>query len=55
MLPNVSGFIYDEGGKRGRLCLVGEKAVWERDGQKKTTDILIDQSEFKNIRIKPLD
>lgn len=28
-LPNVSGFIYDEGGKRGRLCLVGEKAVWE--------------------------
>lgn len=28
-LPSVSGFIYDEGGKRGRLCLVGEKAVWE--------------------------
>ncbi|HYE19180.1 MAG TPA: DUF1080 domain-containing protein [Tepidisphaeraceae bacterium] len=27
-LPNVSGFIYDEGGKRGRICLVGEKAVW---------------------------
>ena len=30
-VPNVSGFIYDEGGKRGRLCLVGEKAVWEND------------------------
>lgn len=28
-LPNVSGFIYDEGGKRGRLVLVGEKAEWE--------------------------
>ncbi|HSI35993.1 MAG: DUF1080 domain-containing protein [Phycisphaerae bacterium] len=27
-LPSVSGFIYDEGGKRGRICLVGEKAVW---------------------------
>jgi len=28
-LPNVSGFIYDEGGKRGRICLAGEQAVWE--------------------------
>src|SRR3954470_24661727 len=24
-LPNVAGFIYDEGGKRGRMCLVGER------------------------------
>jgi hypothetical protein len=32
-LPNVSGFIYDEGGKRGRICLVGERAVW-KDGKK---------------------
>jgi hypothetical protein len=24
-LPNVSGFIYDEGGKRGRICLAGER------------------------------
>jgi hypothetical protein len=35
-LPNVSGFIYDEGGKRGRLVLVGEKAMW-RDGKKTVT------------------
>jgi hypothetical protein len=35
-LPNVSGFIYDEGGKRGRLCVVGEKAVWE-NGRKAVT------------------
>jgi len=28
-LPNVSGFIYDEGGKRGRICLIGEQATWE--------------------------
>ena len=33
-LPNTSGFIYDEGGKRGRICLVGEKATWETDGKK---------------------
>ena len=32
-LPSVSGFIYDEGGKRGRVCLVGERAVW-KDGKK---------------------
>ena len=31
ILPSVSGFIYDEGGtagRRGRTCLVGEKATW---------------------------
>jgi len=46
--PNVSGFIYDEGGKRGRLCLVGEKATWEIDG-KKVTEQLIDGAEFKTL------
>ena len=35
-LPNVAGFIYDEGGKRGRICHAGEKAVWE-DGKKTTS------------------
>jgi len=34
VLPSVSGFIYDEGGKRGRACLVGEKATWEIGGKK---------------------
>lgn len=34
--PNVAGFIYDEGGKRGRLCLVGERAVWA-NGKKTVT------------------
>lgn len=48
MLPNVSGFIYDEGGKRGRICLVGEKAVWEKEG-KKVTETLIDQSGFEKL------
>ncbi len=48
-LPSVAGFIYDEGGKRGRICLVGEKAVWGEDGKKKVTDTLIDQDGFKKL------
>ncbi|MBM3966844.1 MAG: DUF1080 domain-containing protein [Planctomycetes bacterium] len=46
--PNVSGFIYDEGGKRGRLCLVGEKSSWEADG-KKVTQKLIEEAAFKKL------
>lgn len=46
--PNVSGFIYDEGGKRGRLCLAGEKASWEADG-KKVTQKLIEEAAFKKL------
>lgn len=47
-LPSVAGFIYDEGGRRGRMCLVGEKAVWTKDG-KKVTDKLIDAEGFKKL------
>jgi len=49
MLPNVSGFIYDEGGKRGRLCLVGEQASWETDGKKHVSATLIDQAGFEKL------
>jgi hypothetical protein len=31
--PGRDGYIYDEKGKRGRMCLVGEKVVW-KDGKK---------------------
>lgn len=48
-LPSVSGFIYDEGGKRGRLCLVGEKATWGADGQKTVQGALIDQEGFQKL------
>ena len=44
-LPSVSGFIYDERGKRGRLCLVGEKATWE-DGKKNVTAHILDQAGY---------
>lgn len=48
-LPSVAGFIYDEGGKRGRICLVGEKATWGEDGKKQVTGTLIDADEFKKL------
>lgn len=47
-LPNVAGFIYDEGGKRRRICLVGEKAKWTEDG-KEVLGSLIDAKEFKDL------
>lgn len=47
-LPNVSGFIYDEGGKRGRICLAGEKAEWTKDG-KKVIETFLTANEYKKI------
>jgi Domain of Unknown Function (DUF1080) len=47
--PNISGFIYDEGGKRGRICLVGEKASWEPDGKKTEHSMLIDEAGWKSL------
>ena len=48
-LPSVSGFIYDEGGKRGRLCLVGEQATWDASGKTVVNDKLIDQTGFEKL------
>jgi len=47
--PNTSSFIYDEGGTRGRICLVGEKASWETSGKKVESSSLIDQEGFKKL------
>jgi hypothetical protein len=47
-LPSVAGFIYDEGGSRGRVCLVGEKAVWE-NGKKNVTGQLIDAEGYREL------
>lgn len=47
-LPNVAGFIYDEGGKRGRICLVGEAARWTGDG-KVVDRMLIDQADYEKL------
>lgn len=52
-LPNVAGFIYDEGGKRGRICLVGERAEWAEEaggiGVKRVRARLIDQEDFAGL------
>ena len=47
--PNTSSFIYDEGGDRGRVCLVGEKASWWADGKKVESSSLIDQEGFQSL------
>jgi hypothetical protein len=47
-LPNVSGFIYDEGGKRARLCFVGEKATWE-NSSKNVVGTLLDAAGFEKL------
>jgi len=47
--PNIAGFIYDEGGKRGRICLVGEKASWEADGKKTERTDLIDEAGWSKL------
>jgi len=46
--PSVAGFVYDQGGKRGRICLVGEQAEWV-DGAKKVTGTLIDNEAFAKL------
>lgn len=47
--PNVSAFIYDEGGRRGRICLVGEVATWDSDGKKVLGSDLIDEAGFQEL------
>jgi hypothetical protein len=48
-IPNIAGFIYDEGGKRGRLTGVGEKVVWNADGTKTVTSTGLDQAAFEKL------
>ncbi len=49
--PNVSGFIYSEGGiaGKGRLCLCGEKAIRDGDGKKTVVSELITAEEYKAL------
>lgn len=51
-LPNVSGFIYDEGGstgKRGRIILVGQQGTWEGKSLKTADRPLITAEEFAEL------
>jgi len=47
--PNTSSFIYDEGGKRGRMCQVGEKVVWTADGKKDVKETFVTQEAFDKL------
>ena len=47
--PNTSSFIYDEGGKRGRMCQVGERAVWTADGKKEVKETFVTQEAFDKL------
>lgn len=47
------GFIYDEGGSRKRMCLVGEKVVWE-NGQKNVVGSVGDPAAIR-AKLKPDD
>jgi hypothetical protein len=47
--PNTSSFIYDEGGKRGRICLVGERVVWTADGKKDVKEKFLTQEAFDKL------
>lgn len=51
--PNTPSFIYDEGGKRGRMCLVGEKVVWTAGGKKEVKESFLNQEAF--VRLMRLD
>ena len=46
--PDVSSFIYDEGGKRGRICATGEKAVWNESG-KQSVELFMDEAAFQKL------
>ncbi len=48
-LPNVSGFIYDEGGKRGRIILVGQKGIWKANALEQSDDTLITAEEYQEL------
>ena len=40
--PGRDGYIYEEKGKRGRMCLVAEKVLWGKDGKKQVLGSLGD-------------
>jgi len=48
VVPNVPSFIYDEGGKRGRICLAGEEAVWTAEG-KRVVETFMSAEEIKSL------
>ena len=48
-IRRLSWIKFLEGGKRGRICLVGEQVTWESDGKKVVRSDLIDQEGFEKL------
>ncbi len=48
-LTSVSGFIYEEGGPRGRMALIGDKTVWDTEGKKSVVGNLIDAAGYEKL------
>ena len=48
-MPNVPGFIYAEGGKRGRMCLAGQKVLWNSEGNKEVLGTVISDKGFAKL------
>lgn len=48
-LPNVPGFIYEEGGPRGRMCMVGQRLEWTSEGKKELKEKLMEDEEFEQL------
>jgi len=47
--PSVAGFIYDEGGGRGRMSLVGDKTVWGEDGKRSNQGKVLSAGEYEKL------
>lgn len=48
-LPSVSGFIYDEGGRRGRIILIGQKGEWKGNALSLADETLIDAAGYEKL------
>ncbi|MFT7644187.1 MAG: hypothetical protein ACI9G1_005953 [Pirellulaceae bacterium] len=49
ILTSVSGFIYEEGGPRGRMAMIGDKTVWNDEGKKSIVGNLIDAAGYEKL------
>ncbi|MDA7979086.1 MAG: DUF1080 domain-containing protein [Pirellulales bacterium] len=48
-LPDVAGFIYEEGGPRGRMCLIGQRVEWAVEGEKKVLETFLTAEDYERL------
>ena len=49
--PNISGFIYEEKGKRGRMCMVGERVIWDTEKHIAREQVITEEDFIKNFHL----